>query len=46
MTDREEKTIKGDCGHFVSTPDDLTEIEPGVRVCRDCAEYGLPDQDA
>jgi len=44
MTDREEKTIQGDCGHWVSTPDDLTEKD-GARVCADCAEFGLPDQD-
>lgn len=46
MKDLEEKTIQGDCGHWVATPDDLTEIEGGGRVCHDCAELGLPDQDA
>jgi hypothetical protein len=40
----EEKPYQADCGHWVATPDCMTDIEGG-RVCHDCAEYGLPDQD-
>jgi hypothetical protein len=41
----EEKPIQAGCGHWVASHDDLVEVEGGT-VCRDCHEYGLPDQDA
>lgn len=38
----DDKIIRGDCGHMVETPDDLTE-KAGRMLCHDCAEYGSDD---